>query len=171
MVKQSEVIDEFKGQARLRMEECLEKIRGCLKLLDEPAFWQRPNASSNSAGNLLMHLSGNIRQYMLSGLGGVADIRQRDLEFQTPSALSRTTVESDFFQVAEKALDLLEHLPEEAFLKRKNIQGFDLTGLGIVLHVVEHLSYHTGQIAYLTKMTTDEDLGFYSGIDLNAKNE
>lgn len=171
MEKQSDIIEEFKGQARLRMEECLEKIRGCLTLLDDSAFWHRPNASSNSAGNLLMHLSGNIRQYMLSGLGGAEDIRQRDLEFQAPSAHSRAAVESAFFQVAQKALDLLEHLPQEAFLKRQTIQGFDLTGLGIVLHVVEHLSYHTGQIAYLTKMATDADLGFYRGIDLNAKNE
>ena len=171
MEKQSEVITEFKGQARLRMEECLEKIRGCLKLLEESAFWQRPNASSNSTGHLLMHLTGNIRQYMLSGLGGAEDIRQRDLEFQSPLSHSRAEVESEFFRVSGKALELLETLREEAFLQEKTVQGFNLTGLGIVLHVVEHLSYHTGQIAYLTKMAIDKDLGFYRGIDLNTKNE
>jgi uncharacterized damage-inducible protein DinB len=171
MENKSEVIIEFKGQARLRIEECTEKIRGCLEALDETAFWQRPNASSNSAGQLLIHLTGNIRQYMLSGLGGARDIRQRDLEFQSPAARSRAEVEAGFFQVARKALDLLESLPEEVFLEQKTVQGFNLTGLGIVLHVVEHLSYHTGQIAYLTKMKTNQDLGFYRGIDLNAKND
>jgi uncharacterized damage-inducible protein DinB len=80
-------------------------------------------------------------------------------------------VESGFFQVAKKALELLETISEEAFLERRRVQGFDLTGLGIVLHVVEHLSYHTGQIAYLTKIKTDQDLGFYRGLDLNATNE
>jgi len=171
MEKKSECIIEFKGQARLRIEECLEKIRGCLELLEETTFWKRPNASSNSAGNLLMHLTGNIRQYMLSGLGGAPDMRQRELEFQTPPAHDRAGVTSEFFQVVEKALELLQALPEEALLEKKTVQGFNLTGLGIVLHVVEHLSYHTGQIAYLTKLKTDKDLGFYRGIDLNATNE
>ena len=171
MERQSQCFSEFRGQARLRVEESLDKIRGCLKLLDETAFWERPNASSNSAGHLLMHLTGNIRQYMLSGLGGAKDIRKRDLEFKSPPAPDRTGVESEFFRVTEKALELLETLSEEAFLDRKTVQGFDLTGLGIVLHVVEHLSYHTGQIAYLTKMKTDQDLGFYRGLDLNTTNE
>ena len=171
MEKQSESIREFRGQARLRMEESLEKIRGCLQLLDDAAFLERPNASSNSAGHLLMHLAGNIRQYMLSGLGGDVDIRRRDLEFQPLTAPDRGRVESEFYEVARRALALLETLPEEVFLKRKTVQGFTLTGLGIVLHVVEHLSYHTGQIAYLTKMKTDQDLGFYRGIDLNSTND
>lgn len=171
MEKQSQCISEFRGQARLRVEESLEKIRGCLILLDETAFWGRPNASSNSAGHLLMHLTGNIRQYMLSGLGGARDVRKRDLEFKPPTPPDRAAVESEFFEVAGKALELLETLSEEAFLRRKTVQGFELTGLGIVLHVVEHLSYHTGQIAYLTKMKTDQDLGFYRGLDLNATNE
>ena len=155
----------------MRMEESLEKIRRCLELLDESAFWQRPNASSNSAGHLLIHLTGNIRQYMLSSLGGAPDVRRRDLEFQSPHAHPRADAESEFFGVATKALNLLETLPEEAFLQQKKVQGFNLTGLGIVLHVVEHLSYHTGQIAYLTKTATDRDLNFYQGIDLNAKNK
>ena len=155
----------------MRIEECVEKIRGCLELQDETAFWQRPNEASNSTGNLLMHLTGNIRQYMLSGLGGAGDIRQRDLEFQSPATRSRAEVEERFYQVVGQALDLLESLPEKVFLEQKTVQGFALTGLGIVLHVVEHLSYHTGQIAYLTKMKTNKDLGFYRGIDLNAKND
>ena len=171
MEGQTEIIKEFKGQARLRVEECLEKIRGCLSLLDDTTFWKRPNTSSNSAGHLLMHLTGNIRQYMLSGLGGAQDIRQRDLEVQSPPAQGRKAVESEFFRVAEKALELLKTLPEESFMEKKTVQGFGLTGLGIVLHVVEHLSYHTGQIAYLTKMKTDQDLCFYRGIELNATNE
>ena len=171
MEKDFDFTVEFRGQACLRMEECLEKIRGCLKFLDEASFWYRPNPSSNSAGHLLMHLSGNIRQYILSGLGGDADIRQRDKEFFYPSSHSRQDVEADFFKTAETAIQLIETLSDEAFRKQKTVQGFQLTGLGIVLHVVEHLSYHTGQIAYLTKLKTDNDLGFYRGIDLNATND
>ena len=164
-------IAEFKGQARLRMRESLDKIQECLKLLDDTSFWYRPNAHSNSTGNLLMHLSGNIRQYMLSGLGGEPDTRQRDLEFQVPPGGDRTAVTSEFFQVAARALEILSETSGEQLLQPKRVQGFELTGLGIILHVAEHLSYHTGQIAYLTKMQMDRDLGFYKGQDLNAKND
>ena len=162
---------EFKAQASQRMGECLDKIRVCLEMLDDTSFWYRPNPSSNSVGHLLLHLSGNIRQYILSGLGGDADTRQRDKEFLYPSENGRTKVEDDFFETAETARNLIENLSEAALGKQKTVQGFQLTGLGIVLHVVEHLSYHTGQIAYLTKLKTDTDLGFYRGIDLNATND
>lgn len=163
--------DEFKGQACLRMGECLEKIRVCLELLDEGSFWYRPNPSSNSAGHLLRHLSGNIRQYILSGLRGDTDVRQRDKEFIYPPDHNRAEVESDFFETAETAMKVIRALSDEALWRQKTVQGFQLTGLGIILHVVEHLSYHTGQIAYLTKLKTDSDLGFYRGIDLNTTND
>ncbi len=171
MENRTDFITEFKSQARLRMGESLEKIRACLKLLDDEAFWYCPNTASNSAGQLLVHLSGNIRQYILSGLRGEADVRQREKEFRCGPELPRAEVEARFFEVAETAIDIIETLPEEAFAKTRKVQGFSLTGLGIVLHVVEHLSYHTGQLAYLTKMEKDTDLGFYRGIDLNASNE
>jgi uncharacterized damage-inducible protein DinB len=161
---------EFKAQASLRMGECLDKIRKCLEMLDDANFWYRPNPSSNSVGHLLLHLSGNIRQYILSGLGGADDTRQREKEFLYPADNGRTEIEGDFFETAETARKLIENLSDGALGKQKTVQGFQLTGLGIVLHVVEHLSYHTGQIAYLTKLKTDTDLGFYRGIDLNATN-
>ena len=163
--------EEFTQQCVLRFRENLEKIRTCLGLLSEEAFWYRPNPASNATGHLLMHLTGNIRQYILSGLGGHPDTRRRPMEFQEPAAQERAAVEADFFQVCSEALEIIERLWPPLFLESKKVQGFDLTGMGILLHVVEHLSYHTGQIAYLTKMQTGKDLGFYREADLNQRND
>ncbi len=163
--------EEITQQCALRMRENIDKIRTCLPLLSEEAFWYRPNPASNSAGHLLMHLTGNIRQYILSGLGGHPDTRRRSMEFQVPADQERAQVEAEFFQVSSEALEIVERLWPPLFLENKKVQGFDLTGIGILLHVVEHMSYHTGQIAYLAKMQTGKDLGFYRDADLNQTND
>jgi uncharacterized damage-inducible protein DinB len=162
---------DFRDQAVLRISESLEKIQGCLSQLDEEAFWYEPNKNSNSAATLLGHLQGNIGQYIISGLGGVEDQRDREAEFAGKDTRERRDVEVDFFEVAQKAITCIQTLPETALVQRKRVQGFDLSGLGIILHVVEHLSYHTGQLVYLTKQLGDIDLGFYKDYDLNQKNE
>lgn len=169
--KSNSISAEFLNQSIMRMQECSQKIGDCLKKLDDTAFWYRPNEASNSVGHLLAHLRGNIRQYIVSGLEGEPDVRQRDREFEYPAQRDRMKVEDAFFQTVEQATSLIGKVSEESLLRRRQVQGFDLSGLGIILHVVEHLSYHTGQIAYITKVQTDADLGFYRGIDLNAKNE
>lgn len=163
--------DDFREQAVLRISESLEKIQGCLSQLDEESFWYEPNKNSNSAAILLRHLQGNIGQYIISGLGGVEDQRDREAEFTGKDTRQRREVEADFFKVAQKASRVIQTLPDAALAHKKRVQGFELSGLGIILHVVEHLSYHTGQLAYLTKQLGDVDLGFYRGYDLNQKNE
>ncbi|MGB5404107.1 MAG: DinB family protein [Robiginitalea sp.] len=164
------LVADFRDQAVLRISESLEKIQGCLVELDEEAFWCEPNKNSNSPATLLRHLQGNISQYITSGLGGAEDQRDREAEFTGKDLRNRKDVEADFFEVARKAADLIRTLPETALVQRKRVQGFELSGLGIILHVVEHLSYHTGQLVYLTKHLRDIDLGFYKGYDLNQKN-
>jgi uncharacterized damage-inducible protein DinB len=170
-LKQPDLIREFLEQSVYRMEESTEKIRSCLSLMDDKTFWHRPNMASNSVGQLLAHLSGNIRQYIVSGLSGEPDVRKRDKEFEAPAHRDRKALEAEYMKIVKQATAIISGAQAQDLLKWRKVQGFDLTGLGIVLHVVEHLSYHTGQIAYITKMHTDCDLGFYKGIDLNAKNE
>jgi len=70
----------------------------------------------------------------------------------------------------EQAKSSIRNCSPEALLKIREVQGFRLSGTGIIIHVVEHLSYHTGQIAFWTKILKDKDLGFYDGMDLNTKN-
>ena len=163
--------EDFTAQAVVRIQASMDKIQGCLKELDDTMFWAIPNENSNGVAQLLRHLQGNIGQYIISGLGGNPDLRDRPAEFDASTDADRETITSSFVEVARNAQDLIRAVPDSVLLERKRVQGFELSGLGIILHVVEHLSYHTGQIAYLTKLYRNIDLGFYRDFDLNQKNE
>jgi len=165
------LIAEFKDHAVFRMQESADKIRGCLNLLDEDAFWFQPNEQSNSPDQLLRHLKGNITQYIISGLGDAPDLRKRDEEFIPMANRDRNRVESAFFETIATAIEMIRSANADEMTKIKQVQGFAFSGIGIILHVVEHLSYHTGQFAYLTKLNKNLDLGFYRDFDLNQTNE
>ncbi len=139
--------------------------------LEEVDLWKRPNVSSNSTGNLILHLCGNITQYAISSLGCSKDIRNRDREFTIDSGYSKDELLQLIRDVIERAKENIKGCSEEQLLKLREVQGFNLTGIGIIIHVVEHYSYHTGQIAFWTKLLKDKDLGFYEGTDLNVKNK
>ena len=167
-IKNTEV--DFIEQAILRMDEYLVKIEKCLDELEEKDIWLRPNESSNSIGNQILHLCGNITQYIIAGLGNEKDLRDRDREFNARGGISKPELYDKLFRVVEEAKEVIINLDQDAFRKIRSVQGFELSGIGIVLHVVEHFSYHTGQIIMWTKMIRNIDLGFYSDLDLNQKN-
>jgi uncharacterized damage-inducible protein DinB len=153
------------------MEENNARIEKCLALLSEQEAWKKPNPSSNSIGNLILHLSGNIRQYIVSSLGKADDTRMRDLEFSASGGFTKKELLDKLLSTTGAAINTLKNLKEEDLLAVKSVQGFELSGIGIIVHVVEHYSYHTGQIAFWTKILKDKDLGFYAGQDLNVKNK
>ncbi len=163
--------EEIKKEAIFRMKESRERILNCLTKLDENEIWHSPNSSSNSIGNLVLHLEGNIRQYILSSLGGKTDQRNRDLEFEPGRNIKSSELSERINRVIERSIQTITDQDQESLMKRRIVQGFDLSGIGIIIHVVEHLSYHTGQIAYWTKAMKNTDLGFYAGLDLNKKNK
>ena len=70
-------------------EDYLPKIERCLELLSDEQIWWRANPQSNSIGNLLLHLSGNVGQWILCGLGDVTDSRDRDSEFAQREVITR----------------------------------------------------------------------------------
>jgi uncharacterized damage-inducible protein DinB len=147
-------------------DEYLPKIRRCMDALPEADLWWRPNPDSNSVGNLVLHLAGNIRQWIVSGVGGRPDIRERWKEFAADGVGegARWERRSLLTYLEETLVDVDETLavlsPEE-LTTRAVIQGMDVTYLEGVLHAVEHFSTHTGQIIYVTKMRTGADLRFY----------
>jgi len=166
----SSVINDFKDQTCFRIDESARMIEKSLKEIDENELWQKPNSSLNSIGNLLLHLCGNITQYVIAGVGGVPDERQRDLEFSVSGGYDKNTLLAHFNETLSKAKQTIVEASESSLVMIKNLQGFQLTGQGAILHAVEHLSYHTGQIAFWVKLLKDKDLGFYSGINLNERN-
>ena len=160
---------EFVQQACYRMDESTRMLRTALDELPEADLWKRPNTASNSVGNLILHLCGNIRQYAISALGGAEDSRQRDAEFAARGGFDKAALLDNLLTTVTEARETIARADAENLLRERSVQGFLLSGMGIVLHVVEHYSYHTGQIAFWTKLLRDKDLGFYAGMDLNVK--
>lgn len=152
-------------------EESYARIYRCLTMLDDNQIWDSPQGNVPSVGCLILHLCGNARQWVLSGLGGEKDNRKRDDEF----LIHRNIRKSDFIFLLEnlkiKLRSCLKELPEETFHKSYIIQDFNVTGFSVLVHVIEHFSYHTGQITTLTKLSSNQETGYYSGLDLDAKNQ
>ncbi|MBE7544596.1 MAG: DUF1572 domain-containing protein [Bryobacteraceae bacterium] len=144
-----------------KLRQFVERIEVCLGKLTEEQIWARPNPASNSAGNLCLHLSGNVRQWILAGVAGQPDLRRRDEEFAAQGGVGREQLLVRLRGTVEEACAVIEGLPETRLLEVVKPQNYEVTVLAAVYHVVEHFAMHTGQILLLTKAATGEDLGFY----------
>lgn len=162
---------EFKEQAIFRLNENTPRIQGCLDLLTEDQIWHKPNSNTNSIANLVLHLCGNITQYAISSLSLKPDSREREKEFTDFKSLTKNELLQKINAVVEEACSTISKLPDPELLRIRSVQGFQFSGIGIITHVVEHYSYHTGQIALYTKLLNNTDLGFYADLDLTIKNE
>ncbi|HUI42431.1 MAG TPA: DinB family protein [Terriglobia bacterium] len=138
----------------------LPRVEACFKRLSEEQIWWRPNDASNSAGNLALHLAGNVRQWLVAGLGGAPDERQRDREFSERGPLPPAQVVRALRQAVLDACRVLRRLTPRDLARTYSIQGMRVSGLNAALHVVEHFAFHTGQIVALTKQQEGRDLGF-----------
>lgn len=163
--------NEFIEQAISRMEENTVKIQKCMADLNEDEIWKRPNRSSNSTANIILHLCGNITQYIMSSLGKTEDNRERDKEFSAQGGMNKQALTDKLEKTIQQAILVIRTIDADELLSKKSVQGFELSGIGIILHVVEHYSYHTGQIIFWTKLLKDKDMGFYATMDLNKKNK
>lgn len=171
MSTENKTIKEFVDNVMYRLDESTRMISIAFGNIDEEQIWVKPNESSNSIGNLILHLCGNITQYAISSLGEKEDTRERDIEFKTISGYSKEQLLTALEETVEKAKSTIKNTTLEQWLKKREVQGFHFSGIGVVLHVVEHYSYHTGQIAFWVKQLENKQLGFYDGMDLNIKNE
>jgi uncharacterized damage-inducible protein DinB len=142
--------------------EYVPRIGRCVELLGDEALWRRPAAHCNSVGNLLLHLGGNVAQWILTGLGGAPDHRDRPAEFAADGGMPGRELLQRLRAVVDQACDTVDRLPPAELLRERTIQGrFRETGLAAVLHVMEHFSGHAGQIDAWTKQVTGRDLRFY----------
>ena len=139
----------------------LPKIERCLEKLNDEQIWWRPNEDSNSIGNLILHLCGNARQWIVSGVGSRTDARNRDAEFEQREVISRDELLTLLRTTLSEVETTLGTLDPALLLERRQIQGHDVEILEAIFHVTEHFSMHTGQIIMLTKMLTASDLRFY----------
>ena len=137
------------------------KIQRCLDVLPAEALWRRDDASENSVGNLLLHLSGNVRQWIVSGVGCAHDVRRRSAEFDAREGGDASVLMAGLLGTVREADEVLASLDEAALRAARRIQGRDVNVLEAVYHVVEHFSMHTGQIILLTKRYAPGRLQFY----------
>jgi uncharacterized damage-inducible protein DinB len=142
-------------------DEYLPKIERCLEQLTDDQIWWRPNNESNSIGNLVMHLCGNARQWIVCGLGSAPDTRTRDAEFARRDPLPRAELLLLLGSTIADVEAVLRQLDPSTLLETRKIQGSDVEVLEAIFHVTEHFSMHAGQIFLLTKLMTATDLRFY----------
>jgi uncharacterized damage-inducible protein DinB len=137
------------------------RIVAVLRQLDDTDIWWRGNDASNSIGNLVLHLCGNVRQWIVTGVGGAPDIRDRPAEFARRDGLSRDEL-IDLLRGTIGLVDAtLAQVTVDRLIEPRHIQGVDTTVFAAIYHVVEHFSTHTGQIVMLAKLRLAKDLGFW----------
>lgn len=142
-----------------KLRQSTDRIAVCLGKLTEDQIWARGHENENAAANLVLHLAGNLRQWIVSGLGGQPDTRERDREFSTQGGITREALIEKLRATVEEAITVLGGLTPEQLTRTYQIQNRTVSGVEAVLSVVEHFAQHTGQIIYATKNMTGEDLG------------
>lgn len=168
---EDDMVSEFLANSIYRLDEGTRMIKISLESVSESDIWKKPNDSSNSIGNQIIHICGNMTQYIIASLEEQDDYRNRDEEFSMTGGFTKIQLIQKLEDTVNKAKLVLNGCNKRQLIKKREVQGFNLSGIGIVIHAVEHYSYHTGQIAFWTKLLTNKDLGFYDGRDLNIKNE
>ena len=155
-----------------KLRESVQQIERCLNLLSTEQVWHRPNEVSNAIGNLVIHLNGNVRQWIVAGLGKEALARDRPAEFAQREPIATDTIIGELKATVERANSVIGKLTPQALIEQVTIQGYQVTGLAAVVHVVEHFSLHTGQIVYATKILINRDLSLYDsqGQRIDGKN-
>lgn len=152
---------EFTAAAVGKLTADLAQVLRCARLLNERELWIRANDHCNSVGNLVLHLTGNVRQWILGGVGGEAFVRDRPSEFAQRSPLAHDAIVPPLEQAVSRAVEIIGSLDADGLVTVRRIQGYELTTLAAVFHVVEHFSCHTGQIVHMTKALRNVDLSLY----------
>ncbi len=162
---------DFLTTAADKLAENLDRIETCLTELPPHALWARDSENENAVGNLLLHLDGNVRQWILSGVGTGPDTRDRPSEFSARTGENASVLCAKLHSTVGEAVALIRSLPHRRIAEEISIQGYDTTVLSAIFHVVEHFSGHTYQIILLTKRFTGKDLGFYAYLDKTGRKE
>ena len=137
------------------------KLRTIVEMLSEDDIWWRPNEVSNSVGNMLLHMCGNLGQWVVSGAGGEPDDRDRPREFSERGPIPKADLMEKVERMADQVDRVLADLGEATLLDRLTVQKFDVSRLHAIYHSIEHFGYHLGQIAYVAKLRNGKDLGIF----------
>lgn len=162
------VVREFEERV---FEESYKRIFKCLSMVDDNHLWTSPQGNIPPIGCLILHVSGNARQWILASMGGKEDNRVRDDEFIRHNNIRKTDLVFLLQSLRIQLQDCLKEISDNDLERSYRIQGFDVTGFSAMVHVIEHFSYHTGQITTLTKLISNQETGYYAGLNLNNLNK
>ena len=151
------------------LDEYWPRLRGCVESLNDEQVWWRPNEASNSIGNLVLHLNGNVTQWLLAPFGHREDKRNRPAEFSQRQSIPKAQLLDTLAATLKQVAAVLPRINESDLLATYDIQGYKVSGLHAVYQVIEHFGLHYGQITYITKMLRDQDLGFYRELQATGR--
>jgi hypothetical protein len=143
------------------LDGCLERIGHCLGQLSDQQVWWRPRAEMNSIGNLVLHLTGNVRQWIVAGLGGAPNVRVRPQEFAERGPIPKAEIWRNLTAVVAAANEALSRTDAEQLLAPRRIQGYVVTGLGALFDSVPHFRGHTQEIICLTRLQLGDGYKFF----------
>lgn len=170
MADDSQLAQIFADTARRALvEQHWPRLRDCVCSLTEEQIWWRPNEASNSIGNLLLHLNGNIGQWIVAAFNRGEDTRNRPSEFSERGPTPAAGLLARLGGTIEEAGAVLARLTPADLEATYQIQGYSVTGLYAVFHAVEHFALHYGQITYITKTLQNRDLGFFRELDKGGR--
>lgn len=144
-----------------KLKKMQEAIALCLSKLSEDQIWQRSSDNENAIGNLILHLCGNMQQWIGSGVGGETDVRVREAEFAAQGEMSKAALLALLQERLADNLVVLEAVTPARLVERITPQGYDVSVLDAIYQVVGHFQQHTGQIIFATKLLTSEDLKIF----------
>jgi hypothetical protein len=140
------------NEAAYELTSALTRIKHCLSQLTDDQVWWRSHPSLNSIGNLLLHLCGNLRQWIIAGLGSATDTRDRPAEFAQRDPIPKADLLRQLDAVVSEAKAVLGKLTARQLLAARRIQGFEMTGLAAIFDSVPHFRGHTQEIVHLTRL-------------------
>ena len=141
-------------------DAALNKIKHCLSQLTMEQVWWRPAPSMNSIGNLLLHLAGNVRQWIVCGVGNVASVRQRQSEFDERGPLPTDELLAKLESVMAEAQETVRGVADDDLLRERRVQGHEVTALQAALHALTHFHGHTQEIVSFTRLQLGDDYQF-----------
>jgi hypothetical protein len=147
------------------------RLKECISSLTDEQVWWRPNEASNSIGNLILHLNGNVGQWLVASFNKDDDKRNRPEEFAAREGATAAELLAKLGTTLDAAAKVLGRLTVEELLAPYEIQGYHVRGLDAVYQVVEHFGLHYGQIVYITKLLTEKDLGFYKELSRTGRTQ
>ena len=167
---ESELAAIFLEHSRKRIfEQLWPRMKKCVTSLTEEQIWWRPNEASNSIGNLLLHLNGNVYQWLVASFNQEEDRRNRPAEFAAKEGATAAELLERLGATLDRARAVLDRLTAAELLAPYEIQGYHVRGLDAVYQVVGHFGLHYGQIVYITKLLSGKDLGFYKELNKTGR--